>query len=610
MMHEPPPARARSQAARASSQPPEQPVSPAAAPQAPRRTWRLHLMVHLLGLPEPPARALLGYLAAGAGVTLVTLAIGLVTSVTQVGNLSLIYLLVVLWLAVSFGRGPAIVASFLAFLAYDFFFVPPFHRITVDDPAQWIALLALLGAALVIGQLTATVQTHAREARASQQRMERLYTLAELIASTTDERQLLQALVEQVAQVFAPSGVAAAALLLPDAERRLSLCVGVPAGSPVLAAFRLDSAEQAVLAHRAFQQGAPVGLDDSAGRQDECCICYVPLWSGHQVVGVLGIAGTPDIRQLVTRLGLLPAGGRAGLAEGSLADPQVDLFTAFCRQIALALERTALQRQAVHAEALRESDRLKNVLLGSVTHDLRTPLAAIKASTTSLLEPGMSWRAGDWRELIESVDASVDRLSHLVNNVLDLSQLEAGAATPQKDWHLIGDVIATALSQLERAGQSKGRQIVVEAPETLPLVPLDHAQIERVLINLLENALKFSPPESVVWVQARVAGEPPALEVRVSDQGVGIPAGEVEAIFSKFYRRQGVRLPWANGEVPGGTGLGLAICAGIVRAHGGRIWAESQPGEGATLLFTLPIPTERPSGGLPELPLPASDANA
>ena len=567
-------------------------------------------------------------MAGVVGVALTTLAIGGITTVTHVETLSLLYLLVVLWLAVAFGRGPAIIASFLAFLAYDFFFVPPVHRLTVDDPAQWISLLALLATALVIGQLTATVQEHVHAARVSQQHMARLYKLAQLISGATDEQQLLQALAQRVAQVFASSGLLAAGLLLPDAARNLTLRAAEPAESQALGALQLDTREQAAMAKWALQHGAPVGINVPApAKQTSYNVFYFPLWSGHRVVGVLSIAGTEQIRSLATRLPVLPSGSALD-KSASLPDPQANLFAAFCGQIALAVERVGLQQQAIHAEALRESDRLKNVLLGSVTHDLRTPLASIKASTTSLLEPGMTWRAEDCREFIEAIDTSVDRLSHLVNNVLDLSRLEAGAARPEKDWYLIGEVISTALSQLEQAGQSKGRsaratngsetaeaqprqalraaghQIEVDAPETLPLVSIDHSQIERVLINLLENALKYSPPESVVQVQARVVGLPPELEVRISDQGIGIPADELQAIFDKFYRGQQPALPWAKDHAPKGAGLGLTICSSIVQAHGGHIWAESRPGEGATFIFTLPIATDGPQGRLPELAPP------
>ncbi|HLJ80707.1 MAG TPA: ATP-binding protein, partial [Ktedonobacterales bacterium] len=287
-----------------------------------------------------------------------------------------------------------------------------------------------------------------------------------------------------------------------------------------------------------------------------------------------------------------------GMSKGP--DPHRELFAAFCDQIALALERTTLQRQAINAEILQESDRLKNALLGSVTHDLRTPLASIKAAASSLLQPEITWSDVSRRELLTAIDTGADRLNRLVSNLLDLSRLEAGVAAPMKDWYLIGDVIATVLDQLDLTGQTVDHRVVVDMSPDVPLVPMDYGQIEQVLTNLVENALKYSPAGSEICIQARTLASA-ELEVCVTDAGIGIPANELDAVFDKFYRVQHVRLPWATERPPIGTGLGLAICRNIIQAHGGRIWAESRPGKGSTFIFTLPIPADGPHGGLPEL---------
>lgn len=561
---------------------------------------------------QPPAllsHQLRGYSAAVLGVALTSLCIGLVKAVAHAENLSMAYLLVVLWLAVFFGRGPAILASLLAFLSYDFFFVPPTGTFLTEDPVQWISLLALLTTALVIGHLTAAVQAHASASFASQQRTARLYTLAQLIASTPDQLTLLQALVQQVAQTFAAAGVSACALVLPDPNNHPQMRAVAPAEGRATEALRMAGSEPGSLAEWVLQHGVAARLPDRSAEQHnqpaDDPIFYVPLPSGNSVVGVLGIVGASPVRCLVPHLFASTAKQPSQGHIGSPTGPEAEFFAAFCGHIALALEQIALRQEAIHAEALRESDRLKNALLGSVTHDLRTPLASIKAATSSLLEPGMIWQENLPRELIATIDASIDRLSHLVRNLLDLSRLEAGVAELEYDWHDIGDLIASVLEQLELAGQLGDRQIVVAVPETMPLVLLDHGQIERVLTNLLENAFKYSPPDSGISVQASVKENPPELEVRISDQGVGIPAQELEAIFEKFYRAQPVRLPWTNTPPPMGTGLGLAICRNIIRAHQGHIWAESAPGSGSTFYFTVPIPPDGPEGALPELDDPA-----
>ncbi len=553
---------------------------------------------------------LMGYGAAVFGVALTTACIGLVKTSVHVENLSLAYLLIVLWLAVRFGRGPAILASLLAFLSYDFFFVPPAGTFLTEDPVQWISLFTLLTTSLVIGHLTATVQAHAAAALASQQRTARLYILAQLIASTPDQEALLQALVQQVVQSFAARGVVACTLVLPDAEQRLQIRAVAPQHDSKGEATLLQASKHILLAEQALLQGRPAGSPVARGGDDEQSdhtVFYVPLASGHNVVGALGLVGASAAHRLVPRLsGSPPENHASNQPVVGAEQEEAEFFAAFCGQIALALEQVTLRQAAIHTEAQRESDRLKTALLESVTHDLQTPLAAIKAATSSLLEPGMIWREEQRGELIDAMDTSVDRLSHLVRNLLDLSRLEAGAAEPAYDWHFLGDLMTPVLKQLHLAGHLRKRQIVVDIPETLPLIPLDHRQIERVLTNLLENALKCSPPDSIIRVQASVIGSPLELDVCVSDQGIGIPVSEREAIFEKFYRVPRERFPaWATAQLSSGTGLGLAICKNIIRAHQGRIWVESRPEKGATFHFTLPIPPDSPDDALPELDDPA-----
>jgi two-component system sensor histidine kinase KdpD len=555
------------------------------------------------------------YGAAVLGVALASAVIALVGTVVRIENISLLYLPAVLWLAARYGRGPAVAASVLAFLAYDFFFIRPLYVFTVDDPTEWLSLFALLATALVIGQLTATVQARAREAIAShqeavasEQRTATLYALAQLLVSTTDSEALYAALTRRVAEVFAPAGVRGCALLLPNESHTLVVRALAPAENQVAAALDLTVRENVGQASWVFERCTPVGgKAPSAATSGETLVrYYVPLKSAQQVVGVLGIVGTDAIRKLMLRARTRATDTPAREAS---VDPQRDLFAAFCDQIALTLDRAALQQQAIHAEALQESDRLKNVLLGSVTHDLRTPLASIKAATSSLLQPGVTWSDADRQELLRSIDTSADRLNRLVGNLLDLSRLEAGVAVPVKDWYLIGDVIATVLDRLDLAGQAADHRMVVHVPPDIPLVPLDYGQIEQVLTNLVENALRYSPVGSEIEVSARTLPSE-ELEVRVVDHGIGIPPDELHAIFDKFYRVQHVRLPWATERPPVGTGLGLAICKSIIEAHGGRIWAESQPNVGSTFIFTLPIPEATPHGALPEIALQDTDSQA
>jgi two-component system sensor histidine kinase KdpD len=227
-----------------------------------------------------------------------------------------------------------------------------------------------------------------------------------------------------------------------------------------------------------------------------------------------------------------------------------------------------------------ETERLRNMLLSSISHDLRTPLAAITGAASSLLEGADLLDAAASHELKETIYEEADRLTRLVTNLLDMTRLEAGVQA-RKEWHALEDVLSAALSRLER--RLHGRPVIARLPEDLPLVPLDDVLIEQVFINLIENALKYTPPGSPLEVTARAGDD--EVTVEIADDGPGLAPGDEERAFEKFYR----------GSVAGagGAGLGLAICRGIVLAHGGRIWAENRPRGGAVFRFTLPIDASR-----------------
>ncbi len=569
------------------------------------RRWWLALVKRASRLPRP----LVEYGAAVASVALTTLVIGWAQSLLHAGNLSIIYLIAVLWLAATFGRWPAVAASVLAFLAYDYFFVPPLHGFTVYAPAEWVSLSALLATALVLGQLTSMVQAGARAARRSERRTATLYALSQLLASTTDPDTLPQALVRRVLDVFSPAGVTACGLILRGPEGTPTLRASATLDGDLPPELLLRAPRDVAQASWVLDRGAPAGGIASAPDTptptgaSEHHVYLVPLVSGRTVTGALAVAGSAAVRELIGGVSRRPTAGESqAVAADAPNDPMAGLFAAFCEQIALALDRLHLQRESIHAEALRESDRLKDVFLGSVSHDFRTPLASITSATTTLLETGMRLDDADRHAMLNAISLSADRLNRLVGNLLDLSRIEAGVAAPRRDWYLIDDVIATVLDRFDLAHELGDRRIVLRLAEDTPLVLMDHAQIEQVLTNLLENALKYSPPGTPITIATRLTDTAPReLEVTVRDEGIGIPPAEIGAIFDKFYRVTSVRLPWEANRPPAGTGLGLAICAGIVEAHGGRIWAESTPGAGATFHFTLPLSPDAPAGALPDV---------
>jgi two-component system sensor histidine kinase KdpD len=271
---------------------------------------------------------------------------------------------------------------------------------------------------------------------------------------------------------------------------------------------------------------------------------------------------------------------------GTELDPQRDrLLATLLNGAAIALEQERLFREEQEAAVARESDRLKSALLSSVSHDLRTPLAGIKAAASSLLQEDVQWSEADRRAFVVDIDAEADRLARFVSNLLDLSRIEAGVIRPAKEWEDIGELVERVAARLRR--RMPAHPIHVELEPGLPPARVDTVHVEQVLTNLIENAVKYSPAESEIRVEAS-ARDMEELVVRVSDQGIGIPAGELDAIFDKFYRVLHVRLPWRTDRPPLGTGLGLAICKGIVEGHGGRIWAESVPGQGSVFHVSLP----------------------
>ena len=304
---------------------------------------------------------------------------------------------------------------------------------------------------------------------------------------------------------------------------------------------------------------------------------YLPLMGSRGAVGVLGVQYKEG--------------------DTSRRPEQISLLETLAGLIALALERAELAEQAEHARIQIETERLRNSLLSAVSHDLRTPLAAIAGASSTLFERHDALTSAARRELAESIFDETERLNRLVANLLDMTRLEGGALTMKKEWQPLEEIVGVVLNRLARP--LREYKVVTYIPPGLPLLPLDDVLIQQVLMNLLENAMKFSPTGSALELSA--FGRPGDVTVTVADRGPGFPPGEEQRIFDKFYRvdRQGGR---------SGAGLGLAICRGIVELHGGQIWAENRPAGGAAIHFTLPIIGEPPEMPVQEEPEPPAAA--
>jgi two-component system sensor histidine kinase KdpD len=271
------------------------------------------------------------------------------------------------------------------------------------------------------------------------------------------------------------------------------------------------------------------------------------------------------------------------------------MLETFANQVALALERTQLAADTERARISAESERMRNALLSSVSHDLRTPLATITGATTTLLRDRSALSEPTQRELLQSVASEARRLNRVVGNLLVMTLVEAAGVSVRKELHSLEEVVGAALSQLEE--QLEGRQVELQVPADLPLVPCDAISIEQVLLNLIENAIKYSPAGTPITIRAEAGSSEAAIEVM--DRGRGIEHGEEDLVFEKFYRGQ-------TGREAGGVGLGLAICRAIISAHGGTIRALPREGGGAVFRFTLPLASPPLGASTPKPSVPAT----
>ncbi len=467
-------------------------------------------------------------------------------------NIIMVYLLGVVGVAARSTRGPSVLASILSVAAFDFFFVRPYYSFGVSDTQYFITFAVMLVVALVISGLTIRIRAQADSARQRERRTAALYGMSRELASVRGAQNILSAAVRHIAEVFRSQVV----ILLPDASGRPTIQPGLPAQ------FEMDTTElgvsQWVFEHR---QMAGLGTNTLPGAK----ALYLPLVASRGTVGVLGVR---------------PAESRT-----LEAPEQLHQLETFANQTALAIERTLLAEEAQQAQVKAEAERLRNALLSSVSHDLRTPLATIMGSASSLLENGTHFQRGTWQNLLQSILDEAERLNRLVGNLLDMTRLEAGTLAVKKDWHPLEEVIGTALARMEK--RLGTRPIITHMPADLPLVQIDGVLIEQVFINLLDNGIKYTPVRSGIDISASVSEG--AVLAEVADRGPGFAPGEEERVFDKFYRGQ-----TADSR---GVGLGLAICRAIVEAHGGKIWAENRPEGGAVFRFTLPakdVPPEMP----------------
>jgi two-component system sensor histidine kinase KdpD len=510
--------------------------------------------------PPPPRRArgasqvTVGHALGACGIVLAaTLLAHFGFGRDKIADVAMLYLLGVVVVSLRFSYAAAILAAVLSVVAFDFFFIPPFYSFAVSDLSHIVTFAVLFVVAVVVSNLTKRVREQADSARDRERRTASLYAVSREIGLTHSRERLLATAAHHLRDVFAVK----VAILLPGDDGMLE---------PALAdegTLAPDDKDMGV-AEWAWLHQQPAGA--STDTLPLARALFLPLKGSRGRVGVVALYASPQSR---------------------LNEPEErHLLDAFAGLVGSAIERTQLAEEARRATLRAETEQLRNALLSSVSHDLRTPLAVVTGATTALLDESGPRDEASRRELLETARQEADRLNRLVGNLLDMTRLEAGTLKVRKEPQPIEEVIGAALNRME--DRLRGREVHTSVPRDLPLVALDPALIEQVLVNLLENATKYTPPGSPIDVSVQPSDD--EITVDVADRGPGVAPEAAERVFDKFYR---VR----EGE-GGGVGLGLTICRGIVSAHGGRIWVEDRPGGGALFRFTLPLErgaTRRPT---------------
>lgn len=484
-----------------------------------------------------------GYLVTVLALAVATGLLQLLLPLLSIASIYLVYLVVVVAVSVGWGLKHGIFASVLGFLVANFFFTRPLFTFAVAAVQDVIALVTFLGLAALTSQLVSRLRREAQDARRSQGITGTLYALSQTL---TRQHSLSDLLHEVVVQLSAALDLAACTVTLHGTGGLGPLTAH---SGPVL------------------EEGAP--STDSG-------VISTPLLTGGRQIGALLI--------------MLPQGRRR------ITEEEQRIVAAFAEQLQIAIERAQLQQTAIQSEVLRRTDALRVALLSAVAHDLRTPLTSIKSAASGLLEPPphVVWSEEDQHAFLSAIVEEVDRINRLVNNLLDVSRIEAGRMRPHKEPYSIAELVDTVLERLQ--GQLAGHPLTVCIEPDLPPVPIDVVQIDEVLTNLLENAVKYTPSGTPIELSARRAGR--HVEVEVEDRGPGIPSEHLPHLFSRFYR-----VITGTPGAGSGTGLGLAIVKGIVEAHDGQVSAQNRPDGGAVFKFTLPL---KPAAGSHQPEKPAA----
>ncbi len=491
---------------------------------------------------RPRLAAWRGHIASIALVAVAGLFAAVVDEFSKGANLAMIFLVSVLISAMAFGLWPAVTAAAFAAFVYNFFFLEPRLSIAIGHPADLFTFLVFFAVALGTGWLTGRIRDQAVAMSRRATAITALLAASRRLSSAASQEEAAQALAEQIAATTGGTAI----VLLPGGEDVLPV-----AGAPTLTPL---GPTDTVAARWAWQHGEPAGAD--TGTLPSANLTYRPLQGGRARSGV--------------------AGFEARAVQGGDGERFV---SALLDQGAVALERAEFAAEAADAEALRRSDKLRAALLNSVSHDLRTPLATVLGSATTWLEYHDSLELPVQVDLLASIREEAERLNRYVGNLLDMTRLEGGGLNIRSDWADVRDVLGAAVDRVSR--RLSHRKVTRDYPAELPLVKVDSALLEQALVNILENAISYSPEDSTIELAAYEDRNNVVLSIE--DEGRGIPTSELELVFERFRRMEE---PSDRGK---GAGLGLAISKGFIEAMGGRIAAASpiHNGRGTRMLISL-----------------------
>jgi len=430
-----------------------------------------------------------------------------------------------------------IVSVAAGFLVYDFEYVPPYRTLNVGTAQNWTALVVYVIVMLMVARVVASLDAARSEARRANEATRRLYDLSELLVGDRPVDDLLRTIVQAAHTVFGVAGVS----LLVLKDDRLQV-----------AAFAGEQLSDEELRQLDPQSGQPVSV--GTVQTDSKQLRTIALAASGRPVGILAMSGLP------------------------VSDADRAVLNTFANDAALALERAQLREQALRSQLLEEVDRLRRGLMGAVSHDLRTPLSTIKVASSTLSSHSESLSKEQTFELLELIEIETDRLTRLVTNLLDMTRIEAGVLTIDRVPTRVRDIVRDAVDALGPTLQ--GTDVKIDVPSNLPDVDVDQVLIGQVLVNLLDNAVRHNPPNSLITVTGELRAS--CMVLSVADQGPGIAPGDRDAVFDRF----------AQFDTGGRAGLGLTIAKTFVEAHGERIWYETPPGGGARFAFSLPLVTD------------------